>query len=141
MSEGHSSKEYAELEELVQTFDRYVGAEGDLEQAREMQKDSDLEIKEMAAEEAADNEALIAELDLALQTLLLPKDEKDSCNVFLEVRAGTGGDEAAIFSGDLFRMYSRYSELQGWRMEMITERHGEHGGYKEYCLDNLMYIV
>jgi len=85
----------------------------------------------MAAEEAADSETLIAELDLALQTLLLPKDEKDSCNVFLEVRAGTGGDEAAIFSGDLFRMYSRYSELQGWRMEMITERHGEHGGYKE----------
>lgn len=125
------SKEYAELEELVQTFDRYVGTEGDLEQAREMQKDSDPEIKEMAAEEAADSEALIAELDLALQTLLLPKDEKDSCNVFLEVRAGTGGDEAAIFSGDLFRMYSRYSELQGWRMEMITERHGEHGGYKE----------
>lgn len=125
------SKEYAELEELVQVFDRYVGAEGDLEQAREMQKDSDPEIKEMAAEEAADSEALIAELDLALQTLLLPKDGKDSCNVFLEVRAGTGGDEAAIFSGDLFRMYSRYSELQGWRMEMITERHGEHGGYKE----------
>ena len=125
------SKEYAELEELVQTFDRYVGAEGDLEQAREMQKDSDPEIKEMAAEEVADSETLIAELDLALQTLLLPKDEKDSCNVFLEVRAGTGGDEAAIFSGDLFRMYSRYSELQGWRMEMITERHGEHGGFKE----------
>ena len=93
-----------------------------------MQKDSDPEIKEMAAEEVANSEALIAELDLALQTLLLPKDEKDSCNVFLEVRAGTGGDEAAIFSGDLFRMYSRYSELQGWRMEMITERHGEHGG-------------
>ena len=125
------SKEYAELEEPVQTFDRYVGAEGALEQAREMQKDSDPEIKEMAAEEVADSETLIAELDLALQTLLLPKDEKDSCNVFLEVRAGTGGDEAAIFSGDLFRMYSRYSELQGWRMEMITERHGEHGGYKE----------
>lgn len=125
------SKEYAELEELVQVFDRYVGAEGDLEQAREMQKDSDSEIKEMAAEEAADSEELIAELDLALQRLLLPKDKKDSCNVFLEVRAGTGGDEAAIFSGDLFRMYSRYSELQGWRMEMITERHGEHGGYKE----------
>src|SRR6056300_738619 len=125
------SKEYAELEELVQAFDRYVTAEGDLEQAREMQKDSDPEIKEMAVEEVANSEALIAELDLTLQTLLLPKDEKDSCNVFLEIRAGTGGDEAAIFSGDLFRMYSRYSELQGWRMEMITERQGEHGGYKE----------
>ena len=125
------SKEYAELEELIQAFDRYVTAEGDLEQAREMQKDSDPEIKEMAAEEVANSEALIAELDLTLQTLLLPKDEKDSCNVFLEIRAGTGGDEAAIFSGDLFRMYSRYSELQGWRMEMITERQGEHGGYKE----------
>ena len=125
------SKEYAELEELVKAFDRYVTAEGDLEQAREMQKDSDPEIKEMAAEEVANSEALIIELDLTLQTLLLPKDEKDSCNVFLEIRAGTGGDEAAIFSGDLFRMYSRYCELQGWRMEMITERHGEHGGYKE----------
>lgn len=125
------SKEYAELEELVQAFDRYTGAEEELEQAREMQKDSDPDIKEMAAEEVATNEALIAELELSLQTLLLPKDEKDSCNVFLEVRAGTGGDEAAIFSGDLYRMYSRYAELQGWRLEVITERQGEHGGYKE----------
>ncbi len=125
------SKEYAELEELVQTFSRYTTAESDLEQAREMQKDSDPEIKEMAVEEIAASEATIEELELKLQTLLLPKDEKDSCNVFLEIRAGTGGDEAAIFSGDLFRMYSRYSELQGWRLEVISERPGEHGGYKE----------
>lgn len=125
------SKEYAELEELVGAFDRYAAAEGDLEQAREMQKDSDPEIKEMAGEEVLATEALIAELERTLQTLLLPKDEKDSCNVFLEIRAGTGGDEAAIFSGDLFRMYSRFSELQNWRLEVITERPGEHGGYKE----------
>jgi peptide chain release factor 1 len=66
-----------------------------------------------------------------MQALLLPKDSKDRLNVFIEIRAGTGGDEAAIFSGDLLRMYSRYAELQGWKLEIISERHGEHGGYKE----------
>ena len=73
----------------------------------------------------------LADLDQTLQTLLLPKDPHDANNVFLEIRAGTGGDEAAIFAGDLFRMYSRYGETQKWKMEILNERHGEHGGYKE----------
>jgi peptide chain release factor 1 len=85
----------------------------------------------MAADEISSASEELEELDLSLQKLLLPKDSKDSCNVFLEIRAGTGGDEAAIFSGDLFRMYSRFAESQKWRSEVITERHGEHGGYKE----------
>ncbi len=125
------SKEYAELEELVKQFQRFIAVSGDLEEAQEMQKDADPEIRAMAQDEIASASSELEELELQLQKLLLPKDEKDSCNVFLEIRAGTGGDEAAIFSGDLFRMYSRYAELQRWQMEVITERPGEHGGYKE----------
>ncbi len=125
------SKEYSEIEEVVKSFDRFLGVSDDLQQAKEMQKDSDADIREMAEEEMKSSSAELAELELGLQKLLLPKDSKDSCNVFLEIRAGTGGDEAAIFSGDLYRMYSRYAELQKWKTEIITERPGEHGGYKE----------
>jgi peptide chain release factor 1 len=96
-----------------------------------MQKDTDSDIREMADEEFRSNTEELEELELNMQTLLLPKDSKDRLNVFIEIRAGTGGDEAAIFSGDLLRMYSRYAELQGWKLEIISERHGEHGGYKE----------
>ena len=96
-----------------------------------MQKDADSDIREMADEEFRSNIAELAELEVNMQALLLPKDSKDRLNVFIEIRAGTGGDEAAIFSGDLLRMYSRYAELQGWKLEIISERHGEHGGYKE----------
>lgn len=125
------SKEYAEIEEVVQNYDRYSAVGSDLSTAKEMQKDSDPEMRAMADEEfKAANEEL-EKLELNLQTLLLPKDTKDSCNVFLEVRAGTGGDEAAIFSGDLYRMYARYAELQKWKLEIVTQRQGEHGGYKE----------
>jgi peptide chain release factor 1 len=88
-------------------------------------------MREMAEEEYKSLRDQLETLELSLQKLLLPKDEKDSMNVFLEIRAGTGGDEAAIFAGDLFRMYSRYAERQGWRLEVISERPGEHGGYKE----------
>jgi peptide chain release factor 1 len=88
-------------------------------------------MREMAEEEYKSLRYQLETLELSLQKLLLPKDEKDSMNVFLEIRAGTGGDEAAIFAGDLFRMYSRYAERQGWRLEVISERPGEHGGYKE----------
>jgi|TARA_B110000438_G_scaffold151915_1_gene145950 peptide chain release factor 1 len=125
------SKEYAEIEELVQSFNRFKTVSNALIEAKEMQKDADPEIRAMAEDEiSVTNEELDA-LELGLQKLLLPKDSKDSCNVFLEIRAGTGGDEAAIFSGDLYRMYSRYAELQKWGLELITERQGEHGGYKE----------
>jgi peptide chain release factor 1 len=125
------SKEYAEIEEVVTSFDRFLVVSENLKEAREMQKDSDPDMRAMAEEEIAGSEDELKSLEQQLQRLLLPKDSKDSCNVFLEIRAGTGGDEAAIFSGDLFRMYSRYAEAEKWKLEVITERHGEHGGYKE----------
>ena len=96
-----------------------------------MLEDDDPDMREMAATELAESESRLAELESELQLLLLPRDARDSRNVFLEIRAGTGGDEAAIFSGDLFRMYSRYAERCGWRVEILSERPGEHGGYKE----------
>jgi peptide chain release factor 1 len=125
------SKEYAELEEVVKSFNHYQSVSENVEQAREMEKDNDPDIREMAADEISSASEELEQLDLSLQKLLLPKDSKDSCNVFLEIRAGTGGDEAAIFSGDLYRMYSRFAESQNWRSEVIAERPGEHGGYKE----------
>lgn len=125
------SKEYAELEDVVKSFNRYQEVTDNLEQAKEMQKDEDPEIRAMAEDEIASSNEEIETLELDLQKLLLPKDSKDSLNVFLEIRAGTGGDEAAIFSGDLFRMYSRYAEGEKWKVEVINERPGEHGGYKE----------
>ena len=125
------SREYAELEEVVKSFNHHQSVSENLEQAREMEEDDDPDIREMAADEISSASEELEKLDLSLQKLLLPKDSKDSCNVFLEIRAGTGGDEAAIFSGDLFRMYSRFAESQNWRSEVITERPGEHGGYKE----------
>ena len=123
------SKEYAELEPVVECFIKYTQVQDDIAEAKEMLGDP--EMREMAQEELRDGEALIGSLELELQTLLLPKDPNDDKNVFLEVRAGTGGDEAAIFSGDLFRMYSKYVESQGWRLEIISENRGDHGGYKE----------
>ncbi len=125
------SKEFAEIEPVVKAFMQFQDVQGQLRQAREMQKDPDSDIRAMADDEVKTIEAGLEQQELELQKLLLPKDEKDSCNIFLEVRAGTGGDEAAIFSGDLFRMYSRYAEVQGWRLEILSERPGEHGGYKE----------
>ncbi len=125
------SKEYAELEEVVKSFNRFQEISSNLEQAREMVADDDPDIRAMAEDEIKEAEAALAQLDLDLQKLLLPKDSKDSCNVFLEIRAGTGGDEAAIFSGDLFKMYSRFAESQKWQSEIINERPGEHGGFKE----------
>jgi peptide chain release factor 1 len=96
-----------------------------------MLDDSDADMREMAREEIAAAKARIDELEAQLQILLLPRDPNDGRNVFLEVRAGTGGDEAAIFAGDLFRMYSRYAEQQGLRIEVISASEGEHGGFKE----------
>jgi peptide chain release factor 1 len=125
------SKEYSELEDVVESYNHYVQVTGNLNEAMEMHKDADPDIRAMADEEILSSKDELQALELVLQKLLLPKDSKDSCNVFLEIRAGTGGDEAAIFSGDLFRMYSRFCENQGWKIELINERQGEHGGYKE----------
>jgi peptide chain release factor 1 len=125
------SKEFSELEPVVKSFECFRKTQEELRQAKEMQKDSDADMREMAEDEFHRTSAELELLELELQKLLLPKDEKDSFNIFLEIRAGTGGDEAAIFSGDLFRMYSRYAEIKGWRLEIMSERPGEHGGYKE----------
>ncbi|QIB66567.1 peptide chain release factor 1 [Kineobactrum salinum] len=125
------SREYAELESVVQCYARYSAVKRDLDDARQMLHESDAELVAMAEEEIATSQQQLELLELELQTLLLPRDPRDSCNVFLEIRAGTGGDEAAIFSGDLLRMYSRYAERMGWKIEILSERHGEHGGYKE----------
>jgi peptide chain release factor 1 len=125
------SREYSELEAVVKCYAQYSQVKEDLEEARQMLEDADPELREMAREELDSNGEQLEELEAALQALLLPKDARDSHNVFLEIRAGTGGDEAAIFSGDLFRMYSRYAEKSGWKMEVLSERAGEHGGYKE----------
>jgi peptide chain release factor 1 len=125
------SREYSELEPVVACYSQYSQIKADLEEARQMLDDADPEVREMAREELESGGERLAGLEAQLQTLLLPRDPRDSHNVFLEIRAGTGGDEAAIFSGDLFRMYSRYAEKQGWKMEVLSERPGEHGGYKE----------
>jgi len=124
-------REYAELEPVVQCFREYQLVQENIQEARLLLDEGDREMQEMAEEEIQTNQALIDPLELQLQKLLLPKDPNDSKNVFLEIRAGTGGDEAAIFSGDLFRMYSRYAENRGWRVEIISENAGDHGGFKE----------
>jgi peptide chain release factor 1 len=125
------SREYAELEEVVTCFGAYSRVKRDLEEAQLMLEDADPELREMGREELESGNQRLAELEVELQTLLLPRDPQDSHNVFLEIRAGTGGDEAAIFSGNLFRMYSRYAEQKNWKIEVLSERPGEHGGYKE----------
>ncbi|MCC5811163.1 MAG: peptide chain release factor 1 [Ectothiorhodospiraceae bacterium] len=125
------SREYARLEDLVQTFQAFRKAEQDLAAAREMQQDNDPDMRAMAEDEVAAAEEILEELNERLQLLLIPEDPNDNANIFLEIRAGTGGDEAALFAGDLFRMYSRYAETQGWRLEVISASEGEHGGYKE----------
>jgi len=125
------SREYARLGPLVETFNAWRGAGDELAEAREMAADHDAEMRAMAEEEITAAETAIGRLNGELQILLLPRDPHDDNNVFLEIRAGTGGDEAAIFAGDLLRMYGRYAEVRGWRVEPINERPGEHGGYKE----------
>jgi peptide chain release factor 1 len=125
------SKEYADIEPVVICFRQFESQSSELEDAQAMLKDHDNDIREMAEIEVGDLENSLEILDGRLQKLLLPKDPHDANNVFLEIRAGTGGDEAAIFAGDLFRMYTRFAETQNWKMEILNERHGDHGGYKE----------
>jgi peptide chain release factor 1 len=125
------SKEYAEVEPVVQLLLEFRKVSADMQGAQALLKDSDPDMREMAEQEVADSKEQLADLEARLQRMLLPKDPNDGRNVFLEIRAGTGGDEAAIFSGDLFRMYSRYAEKRGWRVEILSENVGEHGGYKE----------
>lgn len=129
------SKEYKQLEEVVQQFGAFQSAQSDVESALEMLQENDPEIKEMAQEELKDSKALVESLETSLQILLLPRDPKDDNSCFLEIRAGAGGDEAAIFAGDLFRMYTRYAETKGWKLELMSANEGDHGGYKEIIVN------
>jgi len=125
------SREYAEIDPVVKRFREYREATRELVAAETMLKESDRELRTMAEDEARRLSVHIAELEQELQKLLLPKDPNDARNIFLEIRAGAGGDEAAIFAGDLFRMYGAYAMKRGWQVETISASHGEHGGYKE----------
>ena len=124
-------QEYAQLDPIIACFRTYQTTLDDLETAQALLQDDDPDMREMARDEIASYQSERDRLDQQLQLLLLPKDPNDGRNAFLEIRAGTGGAEAAIFSGDLYRMYLRFAERKGWSMEPISESHGEHGGYKE----------
>ena len=123
------SRERAELDPVVQAFEAYCSAEQGLDDAKAMLADP--EMKEMAEEEITHCKQEIDRLEQELQILLLPRDPDDMRSVFLEIRAGTGGDESALFGGDLLRMYTRYAEQKGWRVELMSESPSEIGGYKE----------
>jgi len=128
------SMEYAEIESVVQTFGEFTQAEENLAEALALTQDSDPEMREMGQEELKSAKSEITRLEDELQILLLPKDPRDGKNVIVEIRAGTGGDEAAIFSGDLFRMFSKYAVNRGWKFEVMNANHGDHGGYKELVM-------
>ncbi len=125
------SIELSEIEPVVSAFAEYQSLEAQADETRQMLDDADPSIREMAREELPALESGMADRADRLRTLLLPRDPNDGRNIFLEIRAGTGGDEAAIFAGDLFRMYSAYAEARGWRVEVLSRSEGEHGGYKE----------
>ena len=125
------SKEYSEIEPVVQNYQDYQKTEKMITEAQLMLADEDPDIHQMAQEELAELEPALSDLSQQLQIRLLPKDPNDGNNIFLEIRAGTGGDEAAIFAGDLLKMYLRYAESMNWQVEILNEREGEHGGYKE----------
>ena len=126
------SREHADASSLVDTYNRYLQREADRASAEAMLSDPDM--AELAEEEMAAASADMSELDAHLQQQLLPKDPDDERNAFMEIRAGTGGDESALFAGDLARMYTRYAEAQGWQVEIVSESPSELGGYKEVVL-------
>ncbi len=126
------TREHAEIEPVVALYRAYMQTEADIASAHEMLADA--EMKELAEQEISDGKARLLALEASLQTELLPKDPNDERNIFLEIRAGTGGDESALFSADLFRMYTRFAERQRWKVEIISESMSELGGYKEVIL-------
>lgn len=128
------SREYAQLNPLVTCFRTHLATLDSLQYAESLLQDSDPDVRHLAQDEIQDSRQRIEEQEQALQILLLPRDPNDDRNIFLEVRAGTGGAEAALFAGDLARMYGRYAEQQGWKSEVISESEGEHGGYKEIVI-------
>ena len=125
------SMEYSRLQPLAERLQRYHDTERELEAARELQQDTDAAMRQLGSEEVARLSRELESDELELRRLLLPKDPRDERSIFLEVRAGTGGDEAAIFAGDLYRMYARYAEAHGFSSEVLSENAGEHGGYRE----------
>ena len=126
------NKEYNELNKIMTAVKEYKTALTNISEAKEIyDKESDAELREMAKAEIDDLEPQIPVMEENIKLLLIPADPEDNKNVVMEIRGGTGGDEAAIFAGDLFRMYSRYAERRGWRVEILSESIGEHGGYKE----------
>lgn len=126
------AKEHGQLQEVVSTYGRYTQCKEELDGSKSiLAEESDEELRQMAREEIQLLESELTSLEETLQRLLLPKDPLDEKNIYLEIRAGTGGDEAALFAGDLFRMYSRYADKNGWRMELISTNDSDRGGYKE----------
>ena len=123
------TREHAEVMPIVEQYHTYIQTEADIKEAHNML--SDPEMKAFAQEEIETGKKRLEEIELELQKLLIPKDPNDDKNVILEIRAGTGGDESGLFAGDLFRMYSRYAEKQGWKLEVLSANEGEVGGYKE----------
>lgn len=128
------SKEYAEIDPLATAVRAYRGALGESEDLAALVAGEDAEMAELAGLELEDVRAKLPDMETALEVLLLPKDSADELNVIVEVRAGTGGDEAALFAGNLFRMYTRYADLQGWKSDIITQSEGEMGGFKEVVM-------
>ena len=125
------SKEYSRLDEVARDFNLHQELERDIAAAAELRESGDPDMRALAEDEHKELSGRLAALERQLLMHLVPKDPHDDANLFLEVRAGTGGDEAAIFAGDLFRMYSRYAERQGWSVEILSANPGEHGGYRE----------
>ena len=128
------SQEYAEIRPIITCFNQYLKITKNIENSREMLKEDDREIRELAEEELKKAEDESRKLENELQVLLLPKDPSDNSNIFLEIRAGTGGEEAALFSGDLMRMYSRYAETRNWEVEYISVSESDLEGYKEVIM-------
>ena len=125
------AKEHSDLQDLVATYERLKKTSAEIEENRELLKDSDPDIREMAKQELPELEGRLEALEQELRVLMIPRDPRDEKNIILEVRAGTGGDEAALFAGDLFRMYSRYADSQSWRVEVLSASESEAGGFKE----------
>lgn len=125
------SKEYSHLEPLVECYKTYQETEGAIKSALELQQEDDPELRELASDELSTLYPKQESIEFEIQKLLIPPDPEDDRNVYLEIRGGAGGNEAAIFAGDLYRMYSRFAERMGWKVEIISEHLGEHGGFKE----------
>lgn len=128
------SKEYADLELMTKCFSEWEQTQISIESSKLLLDDPDPEMKTLAKDEIESSEEKAEALETELQVLMLPQDPDDDKNIFLEIRAGTGGDEAAIFAGDLARMYMRYAEIRKWQVEVISQSHGEHGGFKEIIM-------